>query len=396
MVPAFNEGRDKQLSMIMLNVVLCYVQCLAKNKVLEELVLVTVLDEDMSRFMWLVSFLIHTSTCLLVNKHMSKKEGHLTAKLSAVILLEHMQVSRVNVTPELRTLIKLQNFSTHDFFSAVLDHVAKKTNAECQRAEDTNELDVDSTYRNEIQLQALEQHSILHPTLCKTIQSTISHMLLPKILSKQEKSLKYIATARKCHLEGTERLDASIENLDKAIFEIGDLEGKKYDEYGVACHVRAQALCLRALCNSEKFRNSEVSFKDIMENCIEDIKEAIQLWLDKDYCQFVAEHTFLSLTTVKLLCYVCDMLLEVQTKGNKEIYEMLINLFNQSSNVVREDWVSDIATSNDIKAIDTSNDTDKLEHVAFELERKCLTVRKIALVCLEALAYTGDALGAPK
>ncbi|GKE47004.1 hypothetical protein Tco_1478262, partial [Tanacetum coccineum] len=113
MVPAFDEGRDKQLSMIMLNVVLCYVQCLAKNNVLEELVLVTeeiqpwrVLDEDMSRFMWLVSFLIHTSTCLLVNKHMSKKEGHLTAKLSAVILLEHMQVSRVNVTPELRTLIK--------------------------------------------------------------------------------------------------------------------------------------------------------------------------------------------------------------------------------------------------------------------------------------------------
>ncbi|GKA74914.1 hypothetical protein Tco_0781292 [Tanacetum coccineum] len=36
----------------------------------------------------------------------------------------------------------------------------------------------------------------------------------------------------------------------------------------------------------------------------------------------------------------------------------------------KEDWVSDITTSNDIKAIDTSNDTDKLEHVAFELERK--------------------------
>ncbi|GKD88844.1 hypothetical protein Tco_1364351 [Tanacetum coccineum] len=244
-------------------------------------------------------------------------------------------------------------------------------------------------------------------------------MILQKILSKQEKSIKYIATARKCHLEGTERLDASIENLDKAIFEIGDLEGKKYDEYGVACHVRAQALCLRALCNSEKFRNSEVSFKDIMENCIEDIKEAIQLWLDKDYCQFVAEHTFLSITTVKLLCYVCDMLLEVQTKGNKEIYEMLIKLFNQSSNGVREgiamlwqprsrnhalctshethtfletilktykeDWVSDIATSNDIKAIDTSNDTDKLEHVAFELERKDPGTTK--LVYLAACIY---------
>lgn len=106
-------------------------------------------------------------------------------------------------------------------------------------------------------------------------------------MCKQEKSLEFIENSRKCRETGIEWLHESVEYLDRAIFAMvsyflielsyavleskigtyskfdltmqGDLESKNNDDYGAACHVRAKALCLRALCNNErKLQNWEV------------------------------------------------------------------------------------------------------------------------------------------
>lgn len=110
--------------------------------------------------------------------------------------------------------------------------------------------------------------------------------------------------------------------------------------------------------------------------------------------------------------------MQVKFEGTKEIFQLMIELLSQSSNDVKECvtmlWQSrslshPLCTShetdgflekllkrynlyfeermtyimrlNDIKARCTSTDTDKLKHVAFELERKVYSFSYIPCIC---------------
>ena len=104
----------------------------------------------------------------------------------------------------------------------------------------------------------------------------------------------------------------------------------------------------------------------------------------------------------------------MKIEGRKEIIEMMIKLLSQTSNGVKEcvamlwqsrsrshalctshesdrlletvlkscniyeeEWIGYISRSNDIKEIFTLTDTDKLKHVALELERKVFSFSHI-------------------
>ncbi|KAI3788961.1 hypothetical protein L2E82_01744 [Cichorium intybus] len=170
----------------------------------------------------------------------------------------------------------------------------------------------------EQELQAYKEMKPLNPTLCKTMQTTITNILLEKIYGTKdcslEKSRILISKGRESRAYGFEGLNDCIKYLSEAISILSDYKSK--DDNGPVCHLLAEAYSLRALCTQEAEPNSK--------KFIQDVGNALKLWSSQEHFQS-GEH---AQNTLTLLCHVADFLsLKGYMEEHSNIYETMIRIF---------------------------------------------------------------------
>ncbi|KAL4573492.1 hypothetical protein LXL04_020300 [Taraxacum kok-saghyz] len=167
----------------------------------------------------------------------------------------------------------------------------------------------------EEELQAYKELKYLNPTLCKTMQMSITDILLEEIYTRKDSYLQrsriLLAKERESRAYGVDGLNDCIKYLSEAISIMQSIY-KSNDGSGPVCCLLAEAYCLRALCTQEAEPNSK--------HFIEDVGNALKLWLSQEHEQ--------TRNTLTLLYYVADMLsLKGYMEHHSDIYETMIKSF---------------------------------------------------------------------
>ncbi|KAI3715733.1 hypothetical protein L6452_22720 [Arctium lappa] len=186
----------------------------------------------------------------------------------------------------------------------------------------------------EQELQAYKEMKSLNPKLCKTMQTTITNILLEEIYSTKDSCLQkcriLIAKGMESRACGVEGLNDCIKYLSEAISTMSDLYNKSKDDHGPICYLLAEAYCLRALCTQELEPNSK--------HFIQDIDNALKLWSNQDYSRSAEDMVFQN--TLKLLYYVADLIsLKGYMVDHSLIYETMIK-FSSWKNVPLHDCLA--------------------------------------------------------
>ncbi|XP_024980177.1 separase [Cynara cardunculus var. scolymus] len=186
----------------------------------------------------------------------------------------------------------------------------------------------------EQELQAYKEMKSLNPKLSKTMQTTITNILLEEIYSTKDSCLQksriLIAKGMESRACGVEGLNGCINYLSEAISTLSDLYNKSKDDRGPMCYLLAEAYCLRALCTQEAEPNSK--------HFIQDIDNAVKLWSSPDCSQSAEDMVFQK--TLTLLHYVVDLIsLKGYMVDHLLIYETMIK-FSSWKNVPLNDWLA--------------------------------------------------------
>ncbi|CAI9287139.1 unnamed protein product [Lactuca saligna] len=182
----------------------------------------------------------------------------------------------------------------------------------------------------EQELEAYKEMKFLNPTLCKTMQMTITNILLEEIYSTKDNCLQksriLIANARESRAHGVEGLNDCSKYLSEAISLMSDYKSK--DDSGSACYVLAEAYCLHALCTQEADPNSK--------NFVQDVSNALKLWLSQEHFQSDEQ----AQNTLILLYHVADFLsLKGYMEDHSNIYETMIKIITWR-NMPLNEWLT--------------------------------------------------------
>ncbi|KAL4588484.1 hypothetical protein LXL04_001375 [Taraxacum kok-saghyz] len=179
----------------------------------------------------------------------------------------------------------------------------------------------------EQELQAYKEMKSYNPTLCKTMQTTITNILLEEIYNTKDSCLQnsrvLIAKGKESRAYGFESLNDCIKYLSEAISMLHDYNSK--ESSGPGCHLLAEAYCLRALCTQEAEPNSK--------HFIQDVGNALKLWSSQEHFQSNEQ----AQSTLTLLYHVADFLsLKGYMEEHSNIYETMIRAFTWKNKSLEE------------------------------------------------------------